>query len=127
MGESTRARRANPQNFTLFTTRGRLYVRNVKQKVIDIGELPGSGKGPYSYRLDVGGMSGEGFDSADTALRDLASQLTFIYLDGQFTSLPEEDTSSLDIDGATQLEVVCGHAGNAEPLVVHETASPARP
>ncbi len=128
MGETSRARRANPQTFSLFATRGRLYVRNVKQKVIDIGELPGSGQGPFTYRLDVGGMSGEGFASAEDALRDLSQQLTFIYLDGQFTSLPEEDTSSLDLDDAIQLELVFGYAGDAAtPAAVERAASPARP
>jgi hypothetical protein len=115
MNDSTRSRRAHPQPFTLFGARGRVYARNVKQKVVDIGELPGSGKGPFSYRLDVGGLSGEGFDSAKAALTDLSQQLTFIYLDGQFTSLPGEDTAALDLDHATQIEVVFGNVADVAP------------
>jgi hypothetical protein len=77
------------QHYTVFIQNARIYARNVRRKTIDLGQADTGKDGSVSYRLDAGDFSGDGLADADAALRDLAGKLDFIYLDEQFTSLPD--------------------------------------
>ena len=92
--------------FTFYAAaNGRIYVRNVDQKVIDLGALSRE-DGGMRYLLDGNQMTGAGFRDAEAALRDIASKVRFLWLDGQFTAVADaRDDPELNLDGATQVEV----------------------
>ena len=93
------------QDFTLYATNGRVYARNVEQKVIDLGALTRE-DGGLCYLLDGNKLSGAGFANEEAALRDIAGQLRFLWLDGQFTAVADaRDDPSLNLDGATELQI----------------------
>jgi hypothetical protein len=98
---------ARQQTFTLYAAGGRVYVRNTDQKVIDLGELARADGGAFRYRLDGNQEQGQGFFTEEEALRDLARHLRFLWLDGQFTAVADaRDGNALNLDGATQLQIV---------------------
>ena len=113
-----RAAAARQQPFTLYAAAGRIYARNRDQKIIDLGALAqGEGKA-LRYVLDGNGQVGEGFSSEQDALRDLARHLRFLWLDGQFTAVADaKDDPSLDLDGATQLDIVLDELPPGERVV----------
>jgi hypothetical protein len=92
--------------FTFFAAaNGRIYVRNVDQKVIDLGALSRE-DGGMRYLLDGNQMTGSGFRDAAAALRDIASKVRYLWLDGQFTAVADaRDDPALNLDGATQVDV----------------------
>jgi hypothetical protein len=98
------ARRQIP--FTFYAAaNGRIYVRNVDQKVIDLGELSRE-SGGTGYLLDGNHMRGSGFKDDEAALRDIAAKVRFLWLDGQFTAVADaRDDPGLNLDGATQIDV----------------------
>jgi hypothetical protein len=92
--------------FTFYAAKNhRIYVRNVEQKVIDLGVLSRE-DGAVCYFLDGNHDTGRGFRDEEAALRDIASRVRFLWLDGQFTAVADaRDDPELDLDGATQVEV----------------------
>jgi hypothetical protein len=74
--------------FALSVAAGRLYIQNAAGKVIEVGDLFEE-QGRYAYRLDQGAIQGQGMPDLGSALRHLASQLTFLYVDGLFQQLPD--------------------------------------
>lgn len=93
--------------FVLYALRGRVYASNVKQKLIDLGEITRGADGQYSYLLDGDKTTGSGFDTPEAALAHVAAMVSFLFLDGQFTAL--EDLGGADrpdLVGAPQLEVM---------------------
>jgi hypothetical protein len=74
--------------FALSTAAGRLYIQNAAGKVIEVGDLVEE-QGRYAYRLDQGTIHGQDLPDLGSALRHLASQLTFLYVDGLFRQLPD--------------------------------------
>ena len=92
--------------FTFYAAaNGRIYVRNVDQKVIDLGALSRE-DGGMGYLLDGNQMRGAGFRDAEAALRSIASKVRFLWLDGQFTAVADaRDDPNLNLDGATQVDV----------------------
>lgn len=80
---------ASPHEFAIHTSAGRIYIQNAAGKVIDVGELLEE-KHVYGYRLDSGGIQGQGFGELGPALRHMASQLTFLYLESLFQRLPDD-------------------------------------
>lgn len=95
---------ARNQAFTLYAANGRVYVRNVDQKIIDLGELTRE-DGAFRYLLDGNKQAGTGFFTEEAALRDIAGNIRFVWLDGQFTAVADaRDGGSLNLDGATQFD-----------------------
>lgn len=80
--------------YTLYAANGRIYARNPVGALIDLGALRDD-SGTYSFILDGDGVEGEGFGSEAEALEAAANSLDFFFLDGQFTSLPDQ---SADVD-----------------------------
>lgn len=104
--------------FVLYALRGRVYASNVKQKLIDLGELRREDDGTYAYLLDGDKTTGSGFESPEAALANVAAMCTFLFLDGQFTAL--EDLGGADrpdLADAPQLEVVLDPLGRSEKMV----------
>jgi hypothetical protein len=92
--------------FTFYAADVRVYASNVKQKLIDIGELTQQ-DGAYSYRLDGNGQTGEKLPSAEAALRHIADHVKFLYLDGQFTALADQHgNADVHLAGAARIDVM---------------------
>ena len=105
------------QPFILYAAAGRVYARNLDQKVIDLGELRQDG-GAWRYRLDGNQQVGKGFFTAEEALRDIGRNVRFLWLDGQFTAVADaREGGALDLDGATQVEIVLDELKPGEPIV----------
>lgn len=105
------------QDFTLYAANGRVYARNVDQKVIDLGALSRE-EGGLCYLLDGNKLTGSGFASEEEALRHLAGQLRFLWLDGQFTAVADaRDDPSLNLDGATELRITLDELQPGERVV----------
>ena len=104
------------QTFTLYAANGRVYARNVEQKVIDLGTLSQQ-DGGFGYLLDGNKLSGNGFRDEMAALRDLGGKLRFLWLDGQFTAVADaRDDASLNLDGATELEITLDELAPGERI-----------
>ncbi len=97
---------ATHQAFSLYAANGRIYVSNVNQKLIDLGSLAKEADG-YAWRLDGNQLSGRGLPDPVAALRDVVRQMSFLYLDGQFTALADvREDARVHLDGAPQLNIV---------------------
>ena len=97
---------ARRQPFTLYAANGRVYARNVSQKVIDLGALARDAGGAFCYLLDGNHQGGRGFFTEEEALRDIAGHLRFLWLDGQFTAVADaRDDPHLDLDGAVRVDI----------------------
>ena len=105
--------------FVLYALRGRVYASNVKQKLVDLGELVQDGDGgTYAYLLDGDKSTGSGFATVQEALAHIAQTTTFLFLDGQFTAL--EDLGGADrpdLVDAPQLEVTLDPLGRGEKII----------
>jgi len=105
------------QPFILYAAAGRAYARNVDQKVIDLGELRQE-DGAWRYRLDGNQQQGQGFFTAEEALRDIGRNVRFLWLDGQFTAVADaREGGALDLDGVPQVEIVLDELKPGEPIV----------
>jgi hypothetical protein len=76
------------QQFTLYASHGRIYAENSAGKLIDLGAVRKEGN-VFAYRLDADGVSGEASESFARALADVEHRITYLYLDSQFTALPD--------------------------------------
>jgi hypothetical protein len=104
------------QPFTLYAADGRIYARNVDQKVIDLGEIRQDG-GAWRWLLDGNKESGQGFSSAEDALRDIGTHLRFLWLDGQFTAVADaREGGTLDLDGASQVQITLDELAPGERI-----------
>lgn len=93
------------QTYRLYAANGRVYASNIRQKLIDLGSLAERGGG-FVYALDGNHRASEGFASAPQALAHLAGQLSFLYLDGQFTALADvRGPVGPNLDGAVELDI----------------------
>jgi len=72
--------------FKLFATDHRVLAQNGDGKLIDIGAIEHREKKGFVVSLDVDELESEPEASEKKALQNIASQITFDYLDGLFTS-----------------------------------------
>lgn len=106
------------QPFTLYATNGRIYAQNIDQKVIDLGALEREDSGAFRYVLDGNHATGEGFFTEETALRDIADKVRFLWLDGQFTAVADaREGGDFDLQGATRLDITLDELKPGEPVV----------
>jgi hypothetical protein len=104
------------QAFTFYAANGRVYVSNVKQKLIDLGALTEEGNG-WRYLLDGNQQAAEGLPSPEAALRHIADHTRFLYLDGQFTALADlRETGNVHLDGAASVEVIIDELQSGERI-----------
>jgi hypothetical protein len=92
------------QQFTLYASRGRVYAQNTAGKLIDLGAVRKVGN-LFTYRLDADGVSGEASESYARALSDIENRITFLYLDSQFTALPDL-RGKVELDADTPTAVI---------------------
>ena len=75
--------------YTLYIANGRIYARNRQNHLIDIGAAQEQA-GSFSWRLDGDEtLHGHHLPNADAVMRELEKTMSFEFLDGQFTSLPD--------------------------------------
>lgn len=76
------------QTYTLYASHGRIYAENRDGKLVDIGSVRKEGN-TYRCHLDADGVLTEAMPSPERAMADLQQRISFLYLDGQFTALPD--------------------------------------
>ena len=104
-----------PQPFTLFAANGRIYATNVDQKLIDLGSISRYDQG-WSWCLDGNQQRGEGQLTEEAALRDLSRQISFLFLDGQFTANANLRQTDVSLAGATRLDIVLDELAPGERI-----------
>ena len=109
--------------FTLYATGGRVYASNVREKLVDLGQMEEQqgpdGSTTYRFRLDGDEtVASAGFPTAEDVLAHLAQSITFFFLDGQFTALADlGGVSRPDLPSATQIHIVLDRRGHASPAI----------
>ncbi|WP_428946134.1 hypothetical protein ACQK5W_09365 [Pantoea sp. FN060301] len=73
--------------YHLFYIQDRLLVQNIDGHLVDIGGATEQA-GRYQWELDGNEEQGDS-DSVEAMLRDVEQHLSFLFLDGQFTSLED--------------------------------------
>jgi hypothetical protein len=115
MVASTPREPASPrQAFTFYAANGQIYVSNVKQKLIALGPLTEEDQG-YGYVLDGNQQTGHGLPSPEAALRHVADNIQFLYLDGQFTALADA-RETVNLDGAARIDVMLDELPSGEGM-----------
>lgn len=76
------------QTYALYASHGRVYAENRDGKLIDIGSVRKEGN-LYRCRLDADGVLTEALESPERAMADIQQRIGFLYMDGQFTALPD--------------------------------------
>jgi hypothetical protein len=115
--QAPQAAERTQQPFTLYAAGGRVLASNARQKLIDLGALTRQEDG-FCYLLDGNKETGKGLPSAEAALREIASHLRFLYLDGQFTALADlRGSPDVSLDGAPRLDIVLDELRPGEPIV----------
>ncbi len=76
-------------HYTLYIANGRIYARNADNKLIDLGQATEQA-GSFSWMLDgEESLCGRHLPNADAVMREAEKKMSFAFLDGQFTSLPD--------------------------------------
>lgn len=84
----------------------RILAQNIDGHIIDIGGYDTEERG-ISWLLDGNKEHGEERASEQEALDDIASKIDFLFLDGQFTSLPDLSADYGDrLDTASAKQIV---------------------
>ncbi|WP_312240819.1 hypothetical protein [Pantoea sp.] len=73
--------------YNLFYCDDRLLVQNIDGHLVDIGGATQQDR-KFQWQLDGNEEQGES-ESAQAMLQDVEKHLSFLFLDGQFTSLPD--------------------------------------
>ena len=84
--------------YNLFYCDGTILAQNIDGHIIELGQAEVH-DGLIGYQIDGSDLHGENFSSPEEMLQALGDQLDFLFLDGQFTSLPD---LSEEFAGATE-------------------------
>ena len=76
------------RHYTLYFADNHILARNSDQHLIDLGTVE-QRDGGFHYLLDGDNSEGHDLPTATAVLEDVERNLTFLFLDGQFTSLPD--------------------------------------
>lgn len=74
--------------YLLYFARQRLLLENIDAKVVDIGSAEIVGN-YFRWKLDGKDAQGETAKEVDELLEEVERHLSFLFVDGQFTSLPD--------------------------------------
>ena len=74
--------------YMLFCCQSRLLIQNIDGHVVDIGSVTQQGES-VEWQLDGNDEHGDHAESVEEMLRDVEQHLSFLFVDGQFTSLPD--------------------------------------
>ncbi|MFH8133599.1 hypothetical protein ABU178_05325 [Pantoea osteomyelitidis] len=92
--------------YNLFYCDERLLVQNIDGHLVDIGGATQQ-QGKYHWQLDGNDEQGDVSESAQAMLQDVEKHLSFLFLDGQFTSLPDLSKQYGDrLDSAPAREIL---------------------
>ncbi|MDL4915878.1 MAG: hypothetical protein QRY16_19530 [Enterobacterales bacterium endosymbiont of Blomia tropicalis] len=86
--------------YRLFYCEPRLLVQNIDGHVVDIGSAD-KVEGKFHWQLDGNDQHGEQAKTVEAMFDDIKQHLSFLFVDGQFTSLPD-----VSADYSEQLESV---------------------
>ncbi|WP_024553235.1 hypothetical protein ACP26C_12355 [Franconibacter helveticus 513] len=101
--------------YLIYLCEGRILAQNIDGHVIDIGGFSEE-EGAFSWLLDGNNEKGEGLRSANEALEDIAANVTFYFLDGQFTSLPDLSEQYQDkLPSAPSREILLNELSDPAP------------
>ncbi|UQY42412.1 hypothetical protein M1E08_10400 [Erwinia sp. PK3-005] len=81
--------------YNLFYCDGTLLAQNIDGHIIELGQA-NVHDGLIGYHIDGSDLHGENYSAPEELLEDLGEQLDFLFLDGQFTSLPDVSERWLD-------------------------------
>jgi hypothetical protein len=105
------------QPYTLYAADGRVFAANAPGHLIDLGALDRT-EGGWRYLLDGNQESGEGLPTPQAALQAVATHLSFLWLDGQFTALPDlSGEAGFDRTTVPRLEIALDELAPGEPVV----------
>ncbi|WP_439214335.1 hypothetical protein [Duffyella gerundensis] len=92
--------------YNLYLLDGHILAQNIDGHIVDIGTFEKEDAG-FHWQVDGNDTKGEFYESAEAVLEDISRQLSFLFLDGQFTSLPDlsEKYSSERLASAPAREV----------------------
>lgn len=91
--------------YNLYYCNNHLLAQNIDGHLVDIGTTE-TEDGQLSYQLDGNQEQGTGFDSPEALLADVETKISFLFLDGQFTSLPDVSADYRDtLDDAPSREI----------------------
>ena len=102
------------QPFVLYAASGRIYAENAPGHLIDLGPLAQQPAG-WSFRLEGTDIAGDGFDSREAALHNVASRLHFLWLDGQFTA-QRDVRAEVDLSQAARMDIALDELGPNTPV-----------
>ncbi|HFE8063970.1 hypothetical protein [Klebsiella pneumoniae] len=89
-----------------------MLAQNIDGHVIDLGELTKQ-NGTINWLLDGNKEKGENLKTEIEALEDIASKIDFLFLDGQFTSLPDISAEYKNkLTSAPSMEIVLNEPGD---------------
>ncbi|ORM72505.1 hypothetical protein HA48_14210 [Pantoea wallisii] len=74
--------------YLLYLARQRLLLENIDGHIVDIGGAETTGD-RYRWKLDGKEAQGETLNEVDALLEEVEKHLSFLFVDGQFTSLPD--------------------------------------
>lgn len=92
--------------YNLYLLDDHILAQNIDGHIVDIGTFEKEGTG-FHWEVDGNATKGEFYESAEAVLEDISRQLSFLFLDGQFTSLPDlsEKYSSERLASAPRREI----------------------
>lgn len=92
--------------YQLYYYRHRLLIENIDGHVVDIGSVE-LRNDTLLWQLDGKDASGETPNDTDVLFNDVTHALSFLFVDGQFTSLPDVSAEYGDrLDNAPSRELV---------------------
>lgn len=98
--------------YLLFLCENRILAQNICGHVIDLGGLTKQ-NGTIDWLLDSNKEKGENLKTEIEALEDIANKIDFLFLDGQFTSLPDISAEYKDkLTSAPSMEIVLNELGD---------------
>ena len=104
--------------YLLYFSRQRLLVENIDGHIVDIGGAERVGD-RYRWQLDGKDAGGETEQEVDELLAEVEKHLSFLFVDGQFTSLPDVSEDYGDrLDNAPSRQIALpGLSDNDEDIV----------
>ncbi|GAA1888727.1 hypothetical protein ACCR86_09450 [Klebsiella pneumoniae] len=98
--------------YLLFLCENRILAQNIDGHVIDLGGLTKQ-NGTIDWLLDSNKEKGENLKTEIEALEDIANKIDFLFLDSQFTSLPDISAEYKDkLTSAPSMEIVLNELGD---------------
>lgn len=99
--------------YLLFLCESRILAQNIDGHLVDIGGFDND-DGKFAWRLDGNDEKGEGLGSESETLKDISGHIDFLFLDGQFTSLPDLSDEYKDkLAAAPSREIVLNELSDA--------------